>query len=745
MEIKHQIDKILSQRKKRAAELTKKREDVKALNDALKKVRVLGSGMNRIKDSAIRKEFYQTYKGLGIEALMANVDDVMKTYDNVIKRFSKDYLSIATIGKERQGKSRFLQSVSGLPNEVIPAYDGPSCTGATSIIRNMPELKLGELRAVISYRKSQEMVDLVREYVRTIDPSYPYNEIEFDDIEYLSLSDLNEKVEGDADKSTAYNHLSNIVNHFFEFRDYFDREPETLTDPKAIQKIVAQNNGLSFDNPNSEQYFVFHAVAKVEIQCGFYLDAGRIRIIDTIGIGATSFGVEQAMLDTVKDESDAAIVVTRPISAPQNIDKTLFKCIHDAFADKAPEKWLFYLVNNRVGENDNTVVAFDNGISDWAIADHKIIDCSDKNAVNDVFMKSLLEKLLANLGDIDALYEKELVEKITALNALLQQTKANIDGLSETTGVSGRNALEKGKECFNAMGAQLRTIVNHYYHEVNEPNHILWNETQKILNNLDVDINPGAEVIQNVADNNNVVGDDVWNVALHYVRNEITRRFSLIDDKLEKENIRFKNSLVQVLYDNLSELFADDNTSSDIKKDEEDKTAKLRTMFERILGNNGKYVQIYEAILFLDNFQFNTRATIIQTVRSQLGIINPLCRDYAKPEINFYAGECGREIDYCLTSRLSLIEENLRHELMGLYNTPNKAFYAVAEEFYDRLTFAATDLSSGKITNMSDVWGYFFQDFSSVIWKEQAQDVKLLNDLIHELKALEPLLQSCGV
>lgn len=745
MEIKHQIDKILSQRKKRAAELAKKREDVKALNDALKKVRVLGSGMNRIKDSSIRKEFYQTFKGLGIEALMANADDVLKAYDNVITRFSKDYLSIATIGKERQGKSRFLQSVSGLPNEVIPAYDGPSCTGATSIIRNTTELRSGELRATITYRKREDIVALVREYVKTIDKDYPCDEIGFDDIEYLPIADLNEKVQGDADKSTAYTHLSNIVEHFFEFRDYFDKEPETLTDIRAIQKVVAQNNGRSFDDPKSEQYFVFHAVAKVEIQCGFYLDAGKIRIIDTIGIGTTSFGVEQAMLDTVKNESDAAIVVTRPISSPQNIDKALFKCIHDAFADKAPEKWLFYLVNNRVGENDNTVVAFDNGISDWAIADHKIVDCSDKTAVNDVFMKTLLEKLLANLGDIDALYEKELVEKIEALNQHLQEIKTNIDSLSETTGVSGRNALEKGKECFNAMGAQMRTIVNHYYHEVNEPNHILWNETQKILNNLDVDINPGAQVIQNVADNNNVIGDDVWNVALHYVRNEITRRFSQIDDKLEKENIRFKNSLVQVLYDNLAELLADDTAGATETDDEEDKTSKLRVMLEKILGGNEKYAQIYEAIVFLDNFQFNTRATIIQTVRSQLGIINPLCRDYAKPEINFYAGDCGKEIDYCLTSRLSLIEENLRHELMGLYNTPNKAFYAVAEEFYDRLTFAASDLSSGKITDMSDVWGYFFQDFSSIIWKEQAQDIKLLNDLIRELKALEPFLQSCGV
>ncbi len=743
MEIKQQIDKILAQRKKRADALEKKRKDVEALYASLKKVRALESGKNRIKDNAIRKDFYQTYKNLGIENAMVQVDDVLKTYDSVIARFSKDYLSIATIGKERQGKSQFLQSVSRLTNDVIPAYEGTSCTGATSVIKNDSTMKEGEIKAVISFKEQAELLTLVKDYISSIDPEYDCSDLDFDGIEYVDLDGLEEKVQGDADRTSAMRHLSNIVNHFIEFKDFFGMAPQTCTDPEEIKKIVAQNNGLSVDNPACESYFTYLAVKRADIYCRFFYDAGKVRLIDTIGIESTQSGVEQAMLDTVKNESDAAIVVTRPIADPQKKDNEIYKMITSAFADKAPEKWLFYLVNHWKGQNDQTVVGFDNIISSWNIAGHMIVDCSNEDEVNNQFMKTMLETLLNNLSTIDDIYEKELVEKVEALNVLMQQTKEKIDGLSEETGISGRNALEKGKECFNAMGAQLRTIVNHYYHEVNEPNYILWNETQKILNNLDVDINPGAEVIQNVANNNNVVGDDVWNIVLHYVRNEITRRFSLIDDKLEKENIRFKNSLIQVLYDNLSELFADDKSVDEDENPEEDKTAKLRMMFEKMLGDNEKYSQIYEAIVFLDNFQFNTRATIIQTVRSQLGIINPLCRDYAKPEINFYAGDCGKEIDYCLTSRLSLIEENLRHELMGLYNTPNQAFYAVAEEFYDRLTFASSDLSSGKITNMSDVWGYFFQDFSNIIWKDQAQDVKLLNDLIHELKALKPLLESC--
>lgn len=745
MATKDQIEQIIQKRHERAAKLEKNKIDLKELLSALKEIRKLDEGRFKIKDDNLRVEFHNKIIGLGLPEAIRQTDSLIQGLDEVINRFSREYISIATIGKERQGKSRFLQAVSGLDNKVIPAYEGTSCTGATSVIKNDPSFSPGTLRAVITYRKREDIVSLVRGYVSVIVPDYT-QEITFDNIGSLPLEDFleaaNEDTPDRADKQTAYGHLENIVFHFDEFRDLFDMPPGTYTDPDEIKYIVAQNNGKDKADPDFEQYYKYLAVARADILCQFFFDAGKIRLIDTVGIKSTQIGVIQAMLDTVKNESDAAIVVTKPDADPQTDDVKLNTDITTQFKDKLPKKWLFYLTNHHKGRNDNTVTGFDMAVSNWGIAGHAVIDCTDPAAVNEKFMKPMLDTLLANIDEVDAVYVHELDEKEKALKQTISSLLGRMSGISEGVTI-GDQVLVKGKECFNAMGVQLEKIVTEYSQRRREPNYILWNETQKILDGLDSDINPGAEVIQKVANSNNKTGDQMWDNLLHYVRNEITKRFVSIDDELSKENIRFKNSLVNVLYTNLKGLFGEGGNVND---DSVDMTAKLREVLEKTIAGNQQYKQIYDAIVFLDEFSFNTRATIIQAVRSQLCIINPICEEYSKPFYDFRKPQCGAEIDYFLTARLSLVEENLRHALIGIYNTPNEAFFAVAEEFYDRLTIATTSFSeeTEMLTDMSDMWDQFFQEFGKKIWAEQAHDIELMNNLICKINELRPLLEKCG-
>ena len=744
MDVRRQIDEIIKHRKEKADKLSEKQEDYKTLLAALKKVRKQESNRFQIKDDNLRNEFSAKIRALEISTAVTRTEALIKEMDGVIARFRREYISIATIGKERQGKSRFLQSVSCLDDKVIPAYSGTSCTGAVSVIWNDQRIPEGKLKAVITYKKREDAVALIRDYVSIIAPDYPYQEIQFDTIEDIPLNLLRESTGRDAVRQTAYTHLEKILFHFSEIRDLFDAPPETLTDPDIIKRVVAQNNGLAITDDESEQYYSYLAVARADIYCRFYFDPGKIRLIDTVGIETTQLGASQAMLDTVKNESDAAIVVNRPIADPQQKDVDIYTDITTHFAGKSPEKWLFYLVNHVPGQNDNTVAGFDKGISNWGIAGHMIVNCADPNDVEKSFMIPMLQTLLSNIDDIDLTYMQVLQEKEQVLQQTAQKLINYINSLpaENTGGFQGTQAYEKGKQCFNKIGVELRKVVDHYAHERKEPNYILWNETQKILNNLDTELNPSADTIQKIADSNAAVtGGNVWNIVLHYVRNEITRQFIKIDDELAKENIRFKNKLVNVLYDNLSEFFGE---AGDADDDSIDMTARILESVKSTIAGNPKYAQIYDAIVFLNDFEFNTRATIIQTVRSQLSIINPLCREYVNPAIGFYVGSCGKEIEYFLTSRLSLIEENLRHALMPIYNTPNEAFFAVAEEFYDRLTFAVADLSTGIVNDMSDVWGHFFQQYSHVIWKGQAQDIQMLNQLLSDTKALLPLLEACS-
>jgi hypothetical protein len=58
--------------------------------------------------------------------------------DRVLARLRRPTLNIGIVGRARQGKSRFLQSLTGLTAREIPDGSGQFCTGVPSMILHMP-------------------------------------------------------------------------------------------------------------------------------------------------------------------------------------------------------------------------------------------------------------------------------------------------------------------------------------------------------------------------------------------------------------------------------------------------------------------------------------------------------------------------------------------------------------------------------------------------------------------------------
>lgn len=232
----------------------------------------------------------------------------------------------------------------------------------------------------------------------------------------------------------------------------------------------------------------------------------------------------------------------------------------------------------------------------------------------------------------------------------------------ETTDIrslSGMEAFSKGEECFRKMKTDLWDQVTYWSQLRTESNSVLWNSVQAILNNLE-QIIPTEGDIQTICRVNNLYGENAWETMLHYVRNIITEKFIAIDDVLEEETRNFKNSLVRQVYYELRVL-SGDQEDHPAEADEDNKVDMVRwikTMMDHYLKDNPEYEQIYKAFEFLYKFEFNTRAQLIQEVRKQLFIINPICSsEYVKTEYNFKNETIGKEIRYFLTSRISLIED----------------------------------------------------------------------------------------
>ena len=500
---------------------------------------------------------------------------------------------------------------------------------------------------------------------------------------------------------------------------------------------MAQNNGKSIDDPAAEFYYKYLAVARADIYCPFFTDTGKVRLVDTVGIGATQYGIEGMMLDTVDRECDAAIVVTRPDRSLQKGDIALYNSLREHFSKRDTSQWLFYLVNHFKGRNDNVVGAFHDDIckANWAVAGCNIVDASDQSAVRDDFVIPMLEKLLKNMDAIDRAYLDELKKEddlaTGALVAFLSDTKEL--EVVDVNKQMGMEAFLKGKACFDRMTADLNRVVRYWKGEKDKDNGILWNNVHSIVNNLEQFV-PSAETIQEISEKNGgLLADDVWKVVLHNVRNNITDSFIKIDNVFAKETLDFKDSLVSALYEGLRAL--SNNKGQSEEEENCDKVQWLKTMMDEVLDGKEQYAQIHKAFDFLYKFEFNTRAQIIQEVRKQLFIINPICDEYAHPSVNFRDENCGEAVYFYLTSRMTVIEDELRYHLTRLCRTPNQAFYAAAEEFYDRLTFAS-DLNDNKLTSMSDVWGQFFQEYSVKLWEGDTKRFEVVNQLINVYNAM---------
>ena len=134
MAVRDQIDRIIANRKEKSEALQKRKIAMQEIKNLL---RNSGSALvmqtRDIQDEQLRAQYGTVFSSINTMPAQKRVDQLIRKLDEGIKRFDRDYISIATVGKEGQGKSQFLQSVGDLDNSIIPAYDGTSCTGATSI------------------------------------------------------------------------------------------------------------------------------------------------------------------------------------------------------------------------------------------------------------------------------------------------------------------------------------------------------------------------------------------------------------------------------------------------------------------------------------------------------------------------------------------------------------------------------------------------------------------------------------
>ena len=164
MSIANDVDIIIQKRNSKVGELEEREKKIKEIYVNVER---LEEQKNKVMDdeahkSLLSKAVWESIQELDIRTYRMKWKEFQDAFEEVKRRFSRDTINIAVVGGARQGKSKLLQTISGLDDKVIPAFSTTDCTGTTSLIKNVS----GEsLRADITFRSEREMIEVVQAYL----------------------------------------------------------------------------------------------------------------------------------------------------------------------------------------------------------------------------------------------------------------------------------------------------------------------------------------------------------------------------------------------------------------------------------------------------------------------------------------------------------------------------------------------------------------------------------------------------
>lgn len=410
MPIAESCEKIIRVRKnERLPIIREKLKKLRELKDALKQLQEYQNRVIENSDPSIfalsekAPQVFETIRDIDLNKLLGEngkIEKLEKELERLDKRFGRDGVQIALVGTARKGKSTFLQSVSGLSDDLIPTSSGLDCTGAVSVIENDDTLKeKGQFKIQLDYYGEAEFIDCFRNTLKDIVSSAGVERLKNCKVDYVKdireLKTQLEEVIQEAEKQNNANVLKELTPFYDEYyshgldylcllnneREEYDNHSEIQVAELVAKYTIVDNNASIIKYYRDQNYTIeektntttiwfnkYIAVKKAYIKCKFQIeDVGKLIMMDTVGLGnkKTSVKDEAAMYKVLREDTDAAIFnylidETGTSSVPEDLSDPMNKIFND-LNDLSPEYWLSLNVNYKSMEN-KTKEEYDNYI-----------------------------------------------------------------------------------------------------------------------------------------------------------------------------------------------------------------------------------------------------------------------------------------------------------------------------------------------------------------------------------------------
>lgn len=698
------VDAVLEQRRAHVARLGASSELLSRTRDRLSALQDQLSHLNA--DASEQAAIGPLRQAL--TSCVSQVDHALLQSQRLVNRLSAAGLAIGVVGQARTGKSRFLQSLTGLGPDTIPDSSGGYCTGVTSVIRPAPQFS-----ATVTFKSEEQLLRQLSTYYAGLDSS-------------LLPADLRHlPVPGEgpgAERHEWRRHLLGYIDAMPSLLPLVGSAPRAV-DVKDVRRWVTQHDDRI--GPLDE----FRVVDHVEIAAPFADGLSGVSVVDLPGLGDTNLSDAPRMLSALEDVIDVVILLRRPDEKGDDWGKRdieLYQAVADALPSVPMSKRAF-IVLNRVVHPDNAVQCSrfreSAGARGMAVAAVETVDAASSAEVSELFER-VLDHVLLTAPEIDAALVRQHVASLAVLQPAFEVLRETVEAwfgeLAEASPKHAQDFVRLRKQTNELLHTQLLALSRYLSQQRLIPDHGVQTATDEVLEAARNDKGlPTVEQIETMIDVKGGVSL-AYGDLLNQARAHLGRHFSKLDPALDA-------SLTQVKLD-VGTILQKAGLSAIVEPTEPSWLSALADELTFVLDADSAIV---EALRTLDGARLSYRGFLQHRVRPLLDNLNADDPRYPLEQANDCPAGLVRDmVEATYDDALGKVELLLRTQVQS---EPGQAMFAVCEEFVDRLFRSRTS---------EDEWAAVFQHYKNNLWPDiwsavtnDRADVQKIRVAIRDLEA----------
>lgn len=632
--------------------------------------------------------------------LQSSITAELQTLNKLKKRFSRDTLNVGVIGRARQGKSRLLQSLSGLTADEIPDGDRQHCTGVRSTICH--EHTTDTYGEVWFHSRQSFLNDVIAPYYKAL--GLGQKPLSLDMFAKQPLRPLPKDRHAYAEPGAMHEHLKRYHTYFDKYAHLLGASPQKIS-RSEIREYVAQ------DTPDGQRiFFNYLAVQEVKIACLFpHEEVGQIALVDMPGLGDTGVGDEARLVQTLGQDVDVVLFVRMPKSSGDywaDVDVRLYDVARQALPMLPLELWSFLVLNrtgadSKNGDNWNNCEDLKDSLAEKHI---QVVQQLTTNCASDAEAEALLDSILQymteNITQLDRQYasacQASLLRLQTAIESELQKAQQTV----------GQASFQMNwfplfetlfDELWNELTNGLELLLKDLKEQRDQPDWDFRQQVDAALKACKEDT--GLPTLEAIEIRRNGVGGypGAYYQYLDEVRAHLSRHFLVVDEALKKGIAKIKSQVAGVLIQQgqlggLTEC-----------RDAEFLDAIIRQIPDQLILD--KPSQLKFGFQILASFDLSYRGLIQHRIRKNL---DDLTQDTT--QLRLSESPSASEVLNCLTTLQAEAAYKCRTALNDLLDEPSQAAFAIVEEFIDRVLRAE---------NVQKEWRILYAEMRAEVWGEQ--------------------------